>query len=335
MGVSTPSPRLPGQPEELAAAGAVPAVSARSIWVDLLVYPTHSLPTAAQPVLVGLGLAVHFGVLSPWPALVGLFGSWVIHVAGLFTDNHELLRLHPKLPEHPELVHAVETGALRLATLRLAVVGCLLLAAATAPYLYRIGGAPVLAFGVLGIVTSLSYNGGPWAYARRGQADPLFVVMFGVVGVVGTYFIQAAAVQGAPQPWRLLASLPLPVYLVGLPVGALVTAVLLVDDLRDHEFDRVKGWRTGAVLHGPGFNRVEIAALVAFAYLAPLGSWLLLDLGPWMLLPLASAPMAIGALRTLFTVRERVRLIPLTPRMARVGLVYSALLGLALALAPR
>ena len=148
MGVTTPSPHVPDGPEGLAAEDALPAASARSIWVDLLVYPTHSLPTAAQPVLVGLGLAVHYGVLSPWPALVGLFGSWVIHVAGLFTDNHELLRLHPKLPEHPELVHAVETGTLRLATLRLAVVGCLLLAAATAPYLYRIGGAPVLAFGV-------------------------------------------------------------------------------------------------------------------------------------------------------------------------------------------
>lgn len=335
MGVSTPSPQLPAAPPGLATPDGAPVPSARNIWVDLLVYPTHSLPTAAQPVLVGLGLAVHHDVLAPWPALVGFLGSWVIHVAGLFTDNHELLRRHPKLPEHPELVRAVELGTLRLATLRAAIGACLLLAVATAPYLYRIGGAPVLALGALGIVTSLSYNGGPWAYARRGQADPLFVAMFGVVGVAGTYFIQAAAVHGAPEPWRLLASLPLPVYLVGLPVGALVTAVLLVDDIRDHEFDRVKGWRTGAVRRGPDFVRAEIAALVAFAYAAPFGSWLLLGLGPWMLLPLASLPMAVGALRTLFTVRERVRLIPLTPRMAAVGLVYSALLGLALALAPR
>lgn len=312
-------------------AGGGGTASARAIWIDLLVYPTHSLPTAAAPVIVGLGLAAHDGVLAVAPALVGFLGSWLIHVAGVLTDNHELLRLHPELPEHPELTRAVGEGTLRLSTLRAAIGGCLLLALLTAPYLYRIGGAPVLALGAMGIAGSLSYNGGP-AYVRRGLADPVFLLMFGVVGVVGTYYIQAAARGGGAAHWQLLWSLPLPVYLLGLPSGAVVTSVMLVDDMRDHEFDRAKGWRTGAVRRGVGWNRNEIALLVGFAYLAPLGFWLGLGFGAWVLLPLASLPVAVRTVQAVRTRQRREDLVPLTPRMARLAAMHSVLLAVGLAL---
>ena len=317
-----------------ARAGETPArpPSARIIWIDLLLYPTHSLPTAAAPVLVGLGLAYHDGVLAPVPALLGFLGSWFIHVAGVFTDNHELLRRHPGLQEHPELDHAIADGSLALWMIRAAIAGWLALALLVAPWLWRIGGSPVLALGALGIAASLSYNAG-WAYVRRGLADPIFFLMFGVVGVAGTYYIQVASLRGAPAPWALLASLPLPVWLVGLPAGAIVTAVMLIDDLRDRAFDGAKGWRTGAVVLGPRWSQGEIAALVAFAYVAPLGFWLGLGLGAWTLLPLASAPLAWRTVRAVWTAARRQDLAPLTPRMARLAVVHSALLAAGLALA--
>jgi 1,4-dihydroxy-2-naphthoate octaprenyltransferase len=295
-------------------------------------YPTHSLPTAAAPVLVGVGLAWHDGVLAPLPALVGFLGSWFIHVAGVFADNHELLRRHPGLQEHPELDAAIANGTLRPSQIRAAIAGWVALALLTAPWLWRIGGAPVLAFGAVGVASSLSYNAG-WAYVRRGLAEPIFFLMFGVVGVAGTYYVQVAALRGAPAPWALLASLPPPVWLAGLPAGALVTAVMLIDDLRDREFDRAKGWRTTAVVRGPAWSHAAIAALVGFAYAAPLGLWLGLDLGAWTLLPVASAPLAWRTVRALRATTRREDLVPLTPRMAGLALVHSALLAAGLALA--
>ncbi len=304
----------------------------RIIWIDLLLYPTHSLPTAAAPVMVGLGLAYRDGVLAPLPALVGFLGSWFIHVAGVFADNHELLRRHPGLGEHPELDGAIADGTLSLWMVKAAIAGWLLLALLAAPWLWRLGGAPVLAAGAVGVAVSLSYNAG-LAYVRRGVADPIFFVMFGVVGVALTYYIQAAAVRGAPEPWALLGSLPIAAWVAGLPAGALVTAVMLIDDLRDREFDRAKGWRTGAVVLGARFVAAEIAALVAFAYAAPFALWLGLGAGPWTLLPLASAPLAWRTVRAVRGAARREDLVPLTPRMAALATIHSALLAAGLALA--
>ena len=309
----------------------VPA-PAHNVWIDLLLYPTHSAPTAAAPVLVGLGLAGHDGVFAPVPALVGLFGTWLIHIAGLFTDNHELLRRYPQLPEHPELTRAVADGTLKLSSLRAAVATCLLLTLLTVPYLYRIGGTPVLVLGVIGVASSLWYHGAPWSYVKTGLADPLFVVMFGIVGVVGTYFIQVAAVQGAPLPWQLMGSLPGHVFVVGLPAGAIVASVMLVDDMRDHEFDRLKGWRTGTVRFGIDFTRKEITLLVAFAYLAPLLYWVGLGFQAWVLLPLLSLPLAWRTLRAVHAATRRTDLHPISPRMAGLATLHSALLAIGLIL---
>ncbi|HSN15057.1 MAG TPA: UbiA family prenyltransferase, partial [Anaeromyxobacteraceae bacterium] len=259
-------------------------------------------------------------------------GSWVIHVAGVFTDNHELLRKHPQLPEHPELTRAIQDGTLRLSTLRAAIAACLALALLTVPYLHGIGGAPVLALGAIGVAVSLSYNGGPWAYVRRGLASPVFFLMFGVVAAAGTYYIQAAAVRGAPAPWQVLRALPPAAFLAGLPAGALVTSVMLIDDIRDREFDAVKGWRTGAVRLGDAWVRSEIGVLVAFAYFAPVVLWFAHGRDAWVLLPLASAPLAWRAVKTVRSLRNRTDLVPWTPRMAGLAALHSLLLALGLAL---
>ena len=304
----------------------------RRIWVDLLLYPTHTLPTALAPVLVGLGLAAREDVLSPGPALVAFLGSWCVHLAGVFTDNHELLRRHPEIEEHPELTAAIRDGTLRLSGLRAAIGLCLLVAFATAPWLYAIGGAPVLVLGALGVAASLGYHGFPVRYVRAGLADPVFFLLFGVVGVAGTVYIQGAAARGAADPWQVLLALPASTWWAGLPCGALVTAVMLVDDLRDRAWDRLKGWRTGAVRFGPRFGRLEIGALAAFACAAPIAFWLAGGLGPWVLLSLGAAPLVAGAVRGVWRGDTPRALFPMSPLMARAALVHSGLLALGLAL---
>jgi 1,4-dihydroxy-2-naphthoate polyprenyltransferase len=295
-----------------------PSLSRRQLWVGFLLYPGHTLPTAAAPVLVAAGLAVHDGVLAPLPLLVAFLGSWLIHLGGVFADQHELVRRHPQLPEHPELLQALADGTLELGLLRGSIFLCFGLAALTAPYLVYLGGAPALLIGIIGAASSFSYAAGPLRYAPRGLADPIFFAMFGVVAVAGAYYIQARA-------------FPASAFVVGVPVGALVTNVLVIDDIRDRAFDAAKGWRTGAVRLGIGWSRGEYLALSALAYLAPFGFWLALGFSPWVLLPLLTLPGAARIARTVCTSGDRAALVPMTPRAALLSMAYSLLLGVGLA----
>lgn len=301
--------------------------------MNLLLYPAHTLPTAAAPVIVGVGLAIHNGVFSPLPALAGFFASWLIHVAGVFTDNYELLTRHAAIPEHPELTEGVRNGSLPLRVLLTAILTCFALAALSSPYLLETAGIAVLLFGAVGVLASLGYSLGPFSETRLGLADPTFFGMFGVVAIAGTYYVQAAHLYLAPFSWSIaLQALPPAVLVVGLPVGAIVTNVLLIDDLRDREFDALKRWRTGAVRFGVRWTRAEFTVLMIFAYLMPLALRLAMGYSLWILLPLITLPRAIAVTRIVCTEDARDRLVPMTPRTAMLALEYAILLAAGLAL---
>ena len=230
----------------------------KHIWVDLLLYPTHTLPIAAAPVMVGAALAARDHVFAPVAVVLAFLGSWLIHLAGLFADTHELLRRHPQAVEHPDLTNALQDGSLTLGQIKVAIAACLLLAAPIAACFLVVGGVPVLVLGVLGLIASFGYSSGPLPYTRLGIAEPLFFVMFGIVAVAGTYFAQIAwLAAAASEPVPSLADLPPAAFFVGLPVGALVTNILLIDDLEDRHFDASKGWRTLAVSFGPTGSRLR------------------------------------------------------------------------------
>jgi 1,4-dihydroxy-2-naphthoate octaprenyltransferase len=297
----------------------------REIWVHLMVYPGHTLPTAAAPVAVGLGLAVHDGVLAPWAALCAFVCSWLVHVGGVFVDVYQLLARHPTLEEHPELNEAVARGALRLPTLRLAAIGWFVAALPPGLYLLSVVGPPAIALGAIGIVSAAWYAAGPrsMTMAELGLADVVFFLMFGVVAVAGTYYVQAMACHAA-------VPLPATALWVGLPVGALVVNVLIIDDIRDVAFDAAKGWQTTAVRFGTRWSRREHLALTVLAYLSLIP--LALHFSAWALAPLATLPVAVLAERAVWTATTREPLIPWTPRSAFLSMAFGLLLGVGLAL---
>jgi 1,4-dihydroxy-2-naphthoate octaprenyltransferase len=298
--------------------------SRRDIWIHLMLYPGHTLPTAAAPVLVGMGLAIHDHVFALGPLLAAFLASWLVHLGGIFVDVHQLVTRWPTIREHPELNDAVARGDLRVPVLRAAILGWFAAALIPGAYLFHVLGPPSILLGVIGIVAAAWYALGRPSMAELGLADPIFFGMFGVVAVAATYYVQAVASGAA-------VTLPTAAFLVGLPMGAAVTNVLVIDDIRDVEFDRAKGWRTTAVRFGVAGSRRLHLAFTIFAYGAlPVLAWLR---GPWLLLPLATLPVAILAERAVWTAPRREALIPWTPRSAFLSMIYAALLGLGLAIA--
>lgn len=310
----------------------VQPLSRRDLWIHWLVYPGHSLPTAVAPVLVAMALAVRDGVFAPLPALLGLLASWLIHIAGLFTDNYELLVRHRAVNEHPELIEALDKGELTLNSLRLAILTCLALAALTGPYLVHVAGTPVIAIGLIGMAGSLIYSAGPFPFGKHGLADPHFFLMFGVVAPASAYYVQLAAHQHTVSDWSLLFHIPLHVLIAGLPIGAFAVCVLIIDDLRDRHFDAAKGWRTGPVRFGPRWSRVEYVLMSVLAYLVPFWLWLSWDFDAWVLLSLVTMPFAYLLARTVLREDRAHKLLPLTPMAALLCLAYAAFLALGILL---
>jgi len=268
---------------------------------------------------VAAGLAWHDGAFAALPAFAALLAGWLIQVGGVLADNYENLKREPEDREHPELVRALKSGALTLGQLRLAMLACFVLALLAGVYLTLKAGPGVVAIGFASMAAAYAYSAGPFPFGRHGFADPLFFLFFGVVSVAGVYYVQAEVL-----PWAALA--------LGVPVGALTTNILVIDDIRDREFDVRKGKNTIAVRFGAAWSRAEFALLLAFAYLSLFWFWLGFGFRAWALLPLLTLPYAISTLRDVLILDRHADLVPITPKAGRLLLAYSLLLAAGIAL---
>ena len=298
----------------------------------MLLYPRHTVPTAAAPVAVATGLAVAHGVVAPGPALGAFVAGWLVQLGGVFADNYNNLRRNPDDREHPAFVRALDHGVITLVTLRRSVQATYLAAVVAGLYLVWVGGIPALVIGVASILASLAYSSDPFPLGDRALGDPLFFVFFGMVSVVGTYYVQAAASLAANFPVAPPSgSLPPEAFLVSLPVAALTTNILVIDNIRDREFDAEKSEITLAVLLGDTWSRVEYLTLMVLAYAVP-PFLLWRGAGVAVLLPLLTLPYAVLVAVRVWRRRTHEELVPLTPQAGQLVLLYGMSFGLGLAM---
>jgi 1,4-dihydroxy-2-naphthoate octaprenyltransferase len=168
-----------------------------------------------------------------------------------------------------------------------AVVTGLVLAAAIVPGLYLIwrGGPAILALGVAAIVAAVAYTAGPKPFGYLGLGEVFVFVFFGPVAVVGTSYIMTGMITA------LAAA-------ASIPMGCLIAAILVVNNLRDIETDEAAGKRTLAVRIGIAATRREYESLLLVAYLIPPVMWLTSIASPWLLLSWVTVPVAVMLVRS-------------------------------------
>jgi 1,4-dihydroxy-2-naphthoate polyprenyltransferase len=279
-----------------------------------------TLTAALAPVLVGTAVAYVSRGMQVRPALAALAGAMLIQIATNFAndvfDHEKGADTHERLGP----TRAVQAGLL---TARQVRIGLLVTIALTVPiglYLATAGGWPIVAIGVASILSGVAYTGGPYPLGYHGLGDVFVFVFFGLVAVCGTVFVQAGSVP--PLAWA-----------ASIPVGALATAVLVVNNVRDRDTDVVAGKRTLAVRFGRRAGVAEYAMLLAAAYAVPIA--LAVGYGrSWALLTLATFPRAMRLLHALATTDGR----PLNACLAgtaKLLLAFSILFSLGLAAVTR
>jgi 1,4-dihydroxy-2-naphthoate octaprenyltransferase len=293
------------------------AISTLQAWT--LAARPKTLTAAVAPVLVGTGLAAHDGALAVPPALAALLGAILIQIAtNLANDYYDFVR-GGDTAERVGPVRVTQAGLIAPEAVRRAMY--LVLASAFIPgaYLVWVAGWPLVGIGLVSLACAVLYTGGPYPLAYHGLGDVFVFVFFGLVAVGGTYYVQALA-------W------PLDAWLAGAGLGALSTALLVVNNLRDIRTDAVAGKRTLAVRLGARGTQVEYALLLFVAAAVPVVGVTALGWPIAALAALLAAPLSVRPLRTVFAHAEPGELIPALGATARVVVVYGALLALGLAL---
>jgi 1,4-dihydroxy-2-naphthoate octaprenyltransferase len=291
-------------------------ISRTGAW--LLAIRPRTLPAAVAPVIVGAAMAFADNGFKIFPALAALLGALLLQIGVNLANDYFDYRKGIDTSDRLGPVRVTQSGLIPPTRVRAGMILVFIIAAAVGLYLVVVGGWPILLVGCAAIIAALSYSGGPYPLASHGLGDLFVFVFFGLVAVCGTYYVQ-------------LHQITLVTVLNALPLGLLITAILVVNNLRDINTDRKAGKKTLAVILGKQGTRLEYLLLMLVAYLLPLVFWLSGLLPAGVLLPLVSLPLAISWIRVIMK-SEGPILNQALAGTAKTTLVYSLLLSIGIIL---
>jgi 1,4-dihydroxy-2-naphthoate polyprenyltransferase len=276
----------------------------------------RTLPNAVAPVIAGTGAAAWLHAAVWWKALLALAVAVAMIVGVNFANDYS---------DGIRGTDDDRAGPVRLVGSRLAAPRSVLTAAVVSLTVGALAGlvlallsAPwLIAVGALCIAGAWLYTGGSKPYGYAGFGEIAVFVFFGLVAVLGTQYTQALRVD-----WVGLV--------LAVTTGALSSAVLVANNLRDIPTDAQSGKNTLAVRLGDAGTRRLYIGLLLLAGLLTLS---LLAASPWCALGLVSAPLAIRAARPVRSNRSGRELIPVLRDTGLTMLVWSIAVAAALALA--
>lgn len=176
---------------------------------------------------------------------------------------------------------ALQSGLLSPKQLLTGLILVTAIACSSGIYLIWYGGWPFLLLGLLSLIGVFAYSYGRYSIANLGLGEVSVFFYFGWLGILSSYYLQT---------FQLSVALLLP----ASQLGALVAAVMLVNNIRDRSNDEDHGKHTLAVRLGPGRARMLYYLLILSPWLLawfdpqasgwlflclPLSLWLLIMIG--------------------------------------------------------
>ena len=251
------------------------------IWI--LASRPKTLPAALAPIFVGTAVAFEAGKENYWVASIAMICSLLIQIGTNFVnDLYDFLkgtddenRVGPK--------RALAEGWISVAEMKIGISFTFGITFLLGLILVYHAGWIILLIGIVSIISGYSYTAGPFPLAYNGLGDIFVFIFFGIVATVGTYYVQALEFSG----FALWAS---------IPVGLLITNILVVNNYRDADEDKKKGKKTLAVLFGKPFAICQYTLSILGAYAVPVYLYFIYEKSLYIFLPLLSFPIAVKLL---------------------------------------
>jgi len=293
----------------------------------------QTLPAAAAPIVVGGGLAWADGVFALVPLLAAFVGAALIQIGTNFANDYYDAIQGADTEAREGFTRVTQAGIIAPERVKQAMYLTFAAAVAVGSYLVYIGGLPILIIGLVSVASGIAYTGGPYPLGYHGLGDLFVFVFFGIIAVVGTYYVQAAAVLAEPLSTTIPpGTVTWTAFLASLPVAAISTNILVVNNIRDKKEDATTGKRTLAVRFGYRVSRLEYTGLFGLAYLIPVWLWVGEGWPRTVLLPLLTLPVAMLVTRTVWTNASGAALNPALETTGKLLAAYSLLFGVGLAL---
>ena len=262
----------------------------------------RTLPAAATGVIMGSALAWRDGFFRLDAALACLLTALLLQIGSNLANDVFDFERGTDTPERLGPVRVTQAGLLSPTQVKVGMAIVFGLAALFGLYLVWLGGWPILLIGIAAILSAIAYTGGPFPLGYYGLGDLFVFLFFGLASVAGTYYLQAGFIS--PAAWWMT-----------IPPGLIITAILVVNNLRDLENDRKAGKRTLAVHLGEQATKTQYLICMVVAYLI-LPCAASLGIVPWSaLLAWFSLPLAIRTTHLVLTQKGR----PLSAALAGTG----------------
>ncbi|MEV2220753.1 1,4-dihydroxy-2-naphthoate polyprenyltransferase [Nocardia vinacea] len=276
----------------------------------------RTLPNAIAPVLAGTGAAASIDGAVWWKAVLALLVSLALIIGVNYANDYsdgirgtDDVRVGPLRLVGQKLASPAAVKNAAIISLAIGAVFGLVLVIATAWWLLLVG--------VACLAGAWFYTGGSKPYGYSGFGELAVFVFFGLIGVLGTEFVQAERIE-----WAGLV--------LAIGVGAFSSAVLVANNLRDIPTDTESGKVTLAVKLGDPRTRTLHLALLLVPFIATL---LLVVRTPWALVGLVAVPLAVRANAPVRSGKGGLELIPALRDSGLALLAWSAVTALALGIA--
>ena len=271
-----------------------------------------TLPAAISPVIVGTSLAEQINFRNALLALiVSLSLQIAVNYANDFSDGvrgTDSNRIGPTRLVASKLATASSVKNASFISFFVAIIAGTLLAFNTSIWL--------IAVGLISILAAWGYTGGKKPYGYLGFGEVVVFIFFGIVATVGSYYVQVEQISSSAL-------------LLSIPMGSLSCAILVINNLRDLNQDKLVSKRTMAVKLGDANTRIFYLLLLVLAQVSAAAA---ASINNYALLTLLWLPLTYSAANQVLRGASGNKLIIILGKTSRLQLLLAVTLAVSLSI---
>ncbi|MDP3433611.1 MAG: 1,4-dihydroxy-2-naphthoate polyprenyltransferase [Bacteroidota bacterium] len=287
----------------------------------------RTLPLAMSGILMGAALSYFDRGFQGKVTVLAIVTALFIQIFSNFandygdsqkgTDNQH--RVGPK--------RTVQSGEISPKQMKVGMVVLIVLSLATGIWLVAEGTKGLdlttfllfLAFGIVALIAAYRYTAGSNPYGYAGLGDVAVFLFFGILPVVGSYFLNAHQLN--PE-----------IFLPAISIGLFSTGVLNLNNMRDIENDRNSGKNTVVVRMGSAKSKHYHTSLIAIGWLTALVYVALRFQSVYQAIFLLTLPLFINDLMKINRIQEPSQLDPFLKKLSIATLLFTLLFGIGIIL---